>query len=96
MPSREFIDSKGVHWVAWTTIPETPVGVGEDFSTGWLSFQSDADLRRLVPIPPRWLEATPERLELMCRAAASVARHTSPLSIDPAASAEAPEAGGSA
>lgn len=96
MPSREFVDSKGVRWLAWTTIPETPIGVGESFSTGWLSFQCDKELRRLVPIPPRWLEASPARLELMCRAAAAVPRHTAPLPVTDDAAERAPETHGPA
>ncbi len=82
MPSREFVDSKGVRWVAWSTVPASPVGVGDTFGSGWLSFQSPAELRRLAPIPARWLDCPPDRLELMCRAAECVPRHTAPLPLE--------------
>lgn len=46
---------------------------------GWLSFESDGELRRLVPVPRNWEQATPERLELMCRVAEEVERRTGPF-----------------
>lgn len=46
---------------------------------GWLSFESDGELRRLVPAPKHWELATHERLELMCRVAEQVERRTGPF-----------------
>jgi hypothetical protein len=43
---------------------------------GWLTFESEAERRRLVPVPRDWEEAGPERLELYLRNAQPVARST--------------------
>ena len=43
---------------------------------GWLTFESDGERRRLVPIPRDWENAAHDRLELYCRAAQGVSRTT--------------------
>src|SRR6266516_2754465 len=79
MPSREFIDSHGIAWRVWSTVPSgTSVRVTK-FATGWLTFESAKSLRRLVPLPANWETAAVDRLELMCRAATEVPRHTGPF-----------------
>ena len=86
MASREFVDSDGVEWRVWSTIPSgTSVRVSR-FAGGWLTFECATSLRRLAPMPLRWELANDERLELMCRAASEVRRHTGPfpaVRIDP-------------
>jgi hypothetical protein len=69
---RDFVDSFGVHWRVWPTIP--PRGTIRDtkFGNGWLTFASAGVRRRLAPIPIGWEEAALARLELMCRAAEDV------------------------
>ena len=80
MAYREFVDSKGVSWRVWSTIP-TPVSrLGGGFDQGWLTFQRTSPenpakafpLRRLVPIPGDWEGASPNRLELLCLSAEEV------------------------
>ncbi|HYD51775.1 MAG TPA: hypothetical protein VEA99_04070 [Gemmatimonadaceae bacterium] len=49
------------------------------FAGGWLTFENDATLRRLAPIPSDWEGVPPDRLELYCRVAEEVPRHTGPF-----------------
>jgi hypothetical protein len=79
MPSRDFVDSKGVTWRVWSTIPTGGSVRVTKFVEGWLTFESGDSLRRLAPLPPNWEDASIERLELMCRAAKEVPRHTGPI-----------------
>jgi len=78
MAYREFVDSKGVSWRVWSTVPLAGTRLRGGFDQGWLTFESTgADqtvLRRLVPIPPEWESAPDDRLELMCRTADEVVR----------------------
>ena len=76
MPILEFVDSNGVTWRVWNTIPTTRTSLSGEFDRGWLTFESSAGLKRLAPVPPNWEAAKPDRLELMCRAAADVPRRT--------------------
>ena len=76
MAYREFTDSKGVAWRAWSTVPEGRIVLSSDYERGWLTFDSGTEVRRLVPIPNGWEEAPEERLELMCRAAIKAPRQS--------------------
>jgi hypothetical protein len=78
MPILEFVDSNGVTWRVWNTVPTARSTLSGEFDRGWLTFESEAVLKRLAPIPPNWEASTPERLELMCRAAIEVPRRTGP------------------
>jgi hypothetical protein len=85
MPILEFIDSTGVAWRVWNTVPSARTTLSGEFERGWLTFESPTGaLRRLAPVPPDWDSAEPEKLELMCRAAAEVARRTAGLTDDDA------------
>jgi len=79
MSGREFVDSKGVSWRVWSTVPTGGAVRVTKFVDGWLTFESGDALRRLAPLPSSWEEASVERLELMCRAAQEVPRHTGPF-----------------
>jgi hypothetical protein len=79
MASREFVDSKGVLWRVWSTVPTGGSVRVTKYVDGWLTFESPESLRRLVPLPPNWEDSSIERLELMCRAAQDVPRHTGPF-----------------
>lgn len=76
MPQREFTDSKGTRWLVWSTTPTQGAVLGGDMQKGWLTFESDAERRRLVPIPRDWEQAAADRMELYCRAAQPVTRTT--------------------
>ena len=75
----EFVDSNGVTWRVWNTVPSARTSLSGEFDRGWLTFESTEGLKRLAPIPPHWEKATPDRLELMCRAASDVPRRTRPI-----------------
>ena len=49
-----------------------------DIQAGWLCFDSDAERRRLFPVPPDWETCSEERLELFRRVAKLVLRPTEP------------------
>lgn len=68
MAIREFTDSKGVTWRVWRTMPRTGSVYAEYLQHGWLTFECASGRRRLGPIPAGWTDASPDRLELMCRA----------------------------
>lgn len=79
MPTRQFSDAHGVPWRVWSTKPASGATLSPDFKGGWLTFESAAELRRLAPIPPDWEDVSAARLDLMCRAARLVPRHTGPM-----------------
>jgi hypothetical protein len=76
MGQRDFTDSKGVHWLVWSTTPGPGSVLAGDMQKGWLTFESDDERRRLVPIPRDWEQAPPDRMELYLRAAQPVSRTT--------------------
>ena len=79
MPSREFVDSRGITWRVWNTVPTGGSVRVTKFVDGWLTFESGEALRRLAPPPANWEDASVDRLELMCKAAQEVPRHTGPF-----------------
>ena len=76
MAYREFEDSAGHIWTVWDTYPSRPDGLDAVWRGGWLTFRSGMTRRRLAPIPSGWTEASPSRLELMCRVADPLVRDT--------------------
>jgi len=82
MAYREFVDTNGVSWRVWSTVPSAGSRLRGGFDQGWLTFErtspasspSRKPLRRLVPIPADWETAPESRLDLMCRSAEEVAR----------------------
>lgn len=77
MPTLKFDDSQGVSWRVWSTIPGEDSPLAKYYPGGWLTFDAGGStLRRLSPVPKGWESCSPERLELMCRVAAEVPRHT--------------------
>lgn len=76
MAQREFTDSKGTRWLVWSTTPSQGSVLDGEMQKGWLTFESDGERRRLVPIPRDWERAESDRMELYCRAAQAVTRTT--------------------
>jgi len=96
MAYREFVDSQGVSWRVWSTVPSAGSRLRGGFDQGWLTFErtspdanTPAPLRRLVPIPSDWETALDAKLDLMCRSAEEVSRPSH--SKDQPAPAESPE-----
>jgi hypothetical protein len=89
MPILEFVDSNGVKWRVWNTVPASRASLSGEFEQGWLTFESAIGRRRLAPIPPNWDGAAPDRLELMCRAAADAPRRSGSVTADPDAQPDA-------
>jgi hypothetical protein len=84
MAYREFVDSNGVSWRVWSTVPSAGSRLHGGFDQGWLTFERTspelagiAPLRRLCPIPADWEAAPESRLDLMCRTAEEVNRPSS-------------------
>lgn len=90
MPVRSFVDRAGVTWRVWATRPSRATVLSNDFADGWLTFESESSVRRLAPVPDGWVEASDDRLYLMCRAAEPMPRRTGAISADLSSSDEDP------
>lgn len=69
MAYREFNDEAGRSWRVWDTYPQKPQIVAPGFENGWLSFETDGEKFRLVPIPPDWERGTEAGLRTLLHAA---------------------------
>lgn len=76
MPIRDFVDSAGIHWQVWSTVPAMG-GVAGGFRQGWLTFNSTSERRRLAPIPTDWELAGEAELRALVKQASPV-RQTPP------------------
>ena len=80
MATRVFQDGSGESWRVWNTVPVSGAVINPGFEKGWLTFESASGaLRRLAPVPEGWEDFSSERLDLLCRAATNVPRHTGPF-----------------
>jgi hypothetical protein len=80
MATREFTDRNGAAWRVWSTVPAADSPLARYYPDGWLTFDcGTSTLRRMSPVPPNWDTASDERLQLMCKAAEEVPRHTGPI-----------------
>ena len=80
MATRDFRDGNGTNWRVWSTVPISGAVINAGFEKGWLTFESASGaLRRLAPVPSGWEDAPDDRLDLLCRAATEVPRHTGPF-----------------
>lgn len=70
---RVFDDQHGVRWNTFAVYPtQTARGkstLPEQYRTGWLSFNSSNETRRVAPIPENWTELTDESLRQLCEQA---------------------------
>jgi hypothetical protein len=75
---RVFVDGNQVRWTTFAVHPSKPVGdrprLPGPFQTGWLSFDSGAETRRLTPIPNGWNELSDEELSRLCEQAKVASR----------------------
>lgn len=73
MGYREFIDSVGMVWKVWNTVPLAGAVLGSEMQNGWLTFESmTCSLRRLTPVPDDWQLLSADKLEVLCTKAAEV------------------------
>jgi hypothetical protein len=71
MAYREVTAPDGRTWKVWDTHPSANqrVTVPVEYVAGWLSFASEGETRRLIPIPTAWDTASvPELLRLLGKA----------------------------
>ncbi|HEY4219415.1 MAG TPA: hypothetical protein VGM67_19865 [Gemmatimonadaceae bacterium] len=76
--AREITDEQGTRWAVFAVNPTTSndrPAVRERFRDGWLSFDSGAETRRLVPIPSGWQALRDEELLTLCSQAEWTRRH---------------------
>jgi hypothetical protein len=50
------------------------ITMSQGYSTGWLTFESLFEKRRLLPIPPHWDEMSQAELRLLCERAKAVTK----------------------
>jgi hypothetical protein len=65
MAIRSFVDSRGTGWRVWVTIPPV-ASLVNPYRTGWLTFVSLTDRRKLTPVPKDWASASETQLEEWC------------------------------
>lgn len=72
MAYRSFTDRDGTEWQVWDVVPSSTVR--HTLSGGWLTFESEAEKRRLAPVPLYWVSADDAELERLMRTATVVPR----------------------
>lgn len=69
-PHRVFDDSRGKQWHAFAVqASRTAAGrssLPASFQNGWLVFDSPDEVRRIAPIPDRWMELSTDQLRRLC------------------------------
>ncbi|HJR68256.1 MAG TPA: hypothetical protein VJ802_17635 [Gemmatimonadaceae bacterium] len=72
MAYAEFSDREGRSWRVWHTRPRLADVLSRlpaEWKDGWLTFECDADKRRLAPVPAGWEDFSSARLDLLRRMA---------------------------
>lgn len=70
MAHRTIHDDRGLEWQVWDTIPAKRVS--QTFESGWLTFESVSEKRRLAPVPLYWFNASEAELLRMLQSAKPV------------------------
>lgn len=94
MAYREIEDANGVHWKVWDTVPSSGANVRVNYASGWLTFESEIERRRVSPIPDGWESAEDAMLcSWLHHAPVIQPAHLGELveRVAPAPAAEAPE-----
>lgn len=69
-PHRVFDDSRGKRWHAFAVQAAKTVSgrasLPASFHNGWLVFDSPDEVRRVAPIPDRWMELSTDQLRRLC------------------------------
>ena len=75
MAYREITDPAGRRWRVWDTYPQEFGGrsiIAEGFASGWLTFECDAEKRRVAPVPRGWAERDGDALLQLLESADAV------------------------
>jgi hypothetical protein len=56
------------------TISQRRITLAEGYGSGWLTFESLEEKRRLIPIPRDWEEASNAELRALCQVAKRIAK----------------------
>jgi len=81
---REIADKQGAVWRVWAVVPgrysaaRVHSPLPEEMRQGWLTFECDAEKRRLMPTPPDWLERSDDDLLALLDSASPVAYQPAP------------------
>jgi hypothetical protein len=82
---RIFADARGVRWDACAIHPSASatarVRLPEPYRSGWISFDSALEKRRLSPIPDGWESLPDDALRALCDRAEIVPRRTPPVGL---------------
>jgi hypothetical protein len=80
---RIFADARGLRWDACAIHPSASatarVRLPEPYQSGWISFDSAVEKRRLSPIPDGWESLSDDALRTLCDRAEIVPRRTPPM-----------------
>jgi hypothetical protein len=70
---RVFEDANRITWTTFAVYPSKSTSdrarLPGPFQTGWLSFDSGSETRRLTPIPEAWMSLSDEELRTLCEQA---------------------------
>jgi hypothetical protein len=84
---REFVDAAGLRWDAFAVHPSAEIStrarLPDPYRSGWLSFASGDDRRRLSPVPDDWLAMSEESLRELCERAERVPKRATPSTATP-------------
>jgi hypothetical protein len=84
---RVFIDSDGIRWDAFAVHPSSEISnrarLPDPYQSGWLSFDSGQERRRLSPVPDDWRTISEDGLRALCSKAESVPRRVTPSTDKP-------------
>ena len=82
MAYREFVDSASVIWRVWATYPTVAKVVSKGFESGWLTFESQTECRRLAPIPSAWEDYPDAKLNMLLKAATPAKKKSGSRTIE--------------
>ena len=70
---RVFDDYRGIRWQVFAVFPseatQGKAALPATFREGWLAFKSETELRRVAPVPAKWIELSIEELRELCHKA---------------------------
>jgi hypothetical protein len=84
---REFVDAAGLRWDAFAVHPSAEISsrarLPDPYRSGWLSFASGEERRRLSPVPDDWMAMSDDSLRELCERAERVPQRSTPSTSSP-------------